>query len=330
MPVRLLSASLIGLSLLTACDGAPPAEPPPAAEPPAAEVKPPEAPAAADPLRPLDKPESVLIDGDRMWISVIGGSPADQNDDGRIMTAELACARAQGVAACLKATGIDGAKDEVKLDGPKGMARIGDWLYVADIDKVRRFNAADGKQGDDIALAGATFVNDLVADGAGGLWVSDSGLKFTDTGAEPTGSAAIWRIDAAGVATKVASGPGLGLPNGVTTQGEGVLVGRFDDEGGEGRIVSVSASGEIKPWASVPKGGLDGLGWLPSGELVVSSWGAESVFVLGADGALKATVPAHKGPADLAVDAEGQLIWIPAFMDGGVTNLPFAKLTTPG
>ena len=29
MPVRLLSASLIGLSLLTACDGAPPPEPEP-------------------------------------------------------------------------------------------------------------------------------------------------------------------------------------------------------------------------------------------------------------------------------------------------------------
>lgn len=328
MPVRLLSASLIGLTLFTACDGAPPAEPPPAAP----EAKPPEAPpaAAADPMRPLDKPESVLIDGDRMWVSVIGGSPTDQNDDGRILSADLACARAQGVAACLKPTGIDGAREEIKLDGPKGMARIGDWIYVADIDKVRRFNAADGKQGDDIALAGATFVNDLAADGAGGLWVSDSGLKFTDAGAEPTGSAAIWRIDAAGVATKVASGPGLGLPNGVITQGEALLVGRFDDEGGEGRVVAVSATGEIKPWASTPKGGLDGLAWLPTGELVVSSWGAESVFVLGADGALKATVPAHKGPADLAVDAEGQLIWIPAFMDGGVTNLAFAKLTTPG
>ena len=167
MPVR-LSFVALALTLTIACDEAPPVVEAPPAEPPAPEVKAPEAPAVADPLRPLDKPESVLIDGDRMWISVIGGSPADQNDDGRIMTAELTCARAQGVAACLKATGIDGAKDEVKLDGPKGMARIGDWLYVADIDKVRRFNAADGKQGDDIPLAGATFVNDLVADGAGG------------------------------------------------------------------------------------------------------------------------------------------------------------------
>ena len=65
MPVRLCFVAL-ALTLTIACDEAPPVVETPPAEPPAPEVKAPEAPAVADPLRPLDKPESVLIDGDRM------------------------------------------------------------------------------------------------------------------------------------------------------------------------------------------------------------------------------------------------------------------------
>src|SRR5205807_742479 len=83
-------------------------------------------------------------------------------------------------------------------DAPKGFAIVGDTLYVADITVVRRFDAKTGKQKDDIKIPGATFLNDLAADGAGGAWVSDTGM---DASFKPTGTDAIWHIGKDGAAT---------------------------------------------------------------------------------------------------------------------------------
>src|SRR5690606_16864201 len=61
------------------------------------------------------------------------------------------------------------------LHAPKGMALLGDLLAVTDIDVVRFFDRRTGKAEFSVGTVGWTFLNDLVADGEGGLLVTDTG-----------------------------------------------------------------------------------------------------------------------------------------------------------
>jgi hypothetical protein len=108
------------------------------------------APAARDINTPLHvastglaTPESVLWDAARsVWyVSNINGNPPQKDDNGYIVR--------------LGANGetmdslpfINGTDEDVTLHAPKGMAMRGDTLWVADIDALRGFDLASGKQG---------------------------------------------------------------------------------------------------------------------------------------------------------------------------------------
>src|SRR5690348_1590507 len=102
-------------------DAAPPPPPPaPDAAPQTVEVK-----------EGLSTPESVLVlaDQDYYLVSNINGSPVDKDDNGYI-----AKVSADGKTV---EKWVDGAKDDVKLDAPKGSAVLDGKLYVADISVVR-------------------------------------------------------------------------------------------------------------------------------------------------------------------------------------------------
>ena len=113
-------------------------------------------------------PESVLYDAeaDVYLVSNINGDPFGTDDNGFI---------AKVTADGKMETWIDGAKEDVKLDAPKGMALLGDTLYVADITTVRMFDRKSGAAKGEVAIKGATFLNDLAA-GTDAVYVSDSGL----------------------------------------------------------------------------------------------------------------------------------------------------------
>ena len=78
-------------------------------------------------------PESVLIDGDRRFVSNIGEKLDPLGHDGDGFLSELA---ADGRIVALHALPIDGDR----LDAPKGMAMLAGKLYVADIDRVVGFD----------------------------------------------------------------------------------------------------------------------------------------------------------------------------------------------
>ncbi len=58
------------------------------------------------------------------------------------------------------------------LDEPKGMAVEAGILYVADIDRVRTFDAATGAPGETIVIEGSKFLNDATS-WNGEIYVSD-------------------------------------------------------------------------------------------------------------------------------------------------------------
>ncbi|TIX44863.1 MAG: ATP/GTP-binding protein, partial [Mesorhizobium sp.] len=59
------------------------------------------------------------------------------------------------------------------MDAPKGMAISGGKLYVADITRVRVVDLSSGKLITSVDVPDAVFLNDMTADSAGKVYVSD-------------------------------------------------------------------------------------------------------------------------------------------------------------
>ena len=256
------------------------------------------------------QPESVLHDteADVYLVSNIAGSPLEADDNGFI-------SRVAPDGRVLARDWIDGRKPEVRLDAPKGMAIVGDVLFVADLGHVRRFDRRTGRPMGDIALEGTLLVNDLVAAPDGSVYVTDLGLSSSGV-LEPS-KGAIYRIDAGGAVHEVARGEALGNPNGLAWK-DGLLVATF----GSGELLRLSASGQPEAPHRVPAGQLDGLLVLGDGRVAVSSWESGTVYAGPEGGELRALVSGIQGPADLGYDKTRERLLIPVFLDGRVLIVP--------
>ena len=256
-------------------------------------------PPAASIITGLLGPESVLHDPEQdvYFISNINGGLLDVDGNGFI-------SRVDPDTMAVDLHWIEGGKNGVQLDGPKGMAVAGNFLYVADVTAVRRFDRRTGAPEGGIELTGATLINDLTTDGDA-IYVSDSaatpgpGIQFV-----PTGPGAIWKISC-GRPEKIAAGPALNQPNGldfvdghlwVVTFGGNELY-RLD----EGRKVDVR---------KVPRGQLDGLIHLEDGTPVVSSWIGTAIYRRSGD-AFSPLLTAVTTPADIGYDARRKRLLVP-------------------
>lgn len=309
---RFLAAAALTLTA-SACgkkvEQAPPPPPPVKVAPDAAAVVPPtEATAAAGAgafkeVTGFATPESVLVVAgqDYYLVANINGGPLDADDNGFISKVGV-----DGTMLELK--WIDGGSDKVTLSAPKGMAIFGGKLYVADITAVRVFDAATGAPAGDLAIEGASFLNDVAA-GDDGVYVSDTGVDGTFKG---NGKHAVYKLDAAGKVTKFVAGDGFEAPNGVLVNDGQVWVASF----GSKDFYRVDGGKKVDV-QTMPTGGLDGLDHLGDGRLVVSSWEGKAVYV-GTPGALfTALISDVESPADIAVDRQRKRILVPTF--GGNT-----------
>ena len=112
---------------------------------------------------------------------------------------------------------VEGGKNGVTLDAPKGLAIVGDTLWVADINHVRAFNRRTGAPIADIDLSSqqATFLNDVAVGGDGAVYVTDTGLLFDAKGAMThPGTDQIFKID--GRKATAIKADSLNSPNGIT------------------------------------------------------------------------------------------------------------------
>ncbi|HET7712264.1 MAG TPA: hypothetical protein VFL80_10085, partial [Thermoanaerobaculia bacterium] len=87
----------------------------------------------------LSTPESVLYDAEQdvYFISNINGSPVEADDNGYI-------SRVNAETLQVEAKWIDAAKADVKLGAPKGLAIVGDELWVTDITQIAKFDRKTG------------------------------------------------------------------------------------------------------------------------------------------------------------------------------------------
>jgi sugar lactone lactonase YvrE len=260
----------------------------------------------------MKTPESVRYDPelDVFYVSNINGNPSQHDGNGFI-----AVVRADSVGAATKIL-VQGGRNGAKLDAPKGLALVGDTLWVADINHVRAFNRRTGAPIADIDLSAqkATFLNDITVDGAGAIYVTDTGIMIDAKGAmSHPGVDQIFKITGR---TAVALRPdSLDAPNGIAWDSTS---GRF--------ILGPSNSKAIQTWKEGDKattplvngpGQYDGVEVLADGRILVTSWADSTVHVI-QNGELLSLVPNVSAPADIGVDTKRNIVAIPRFNDNKV------------
>jgi DNA-binding beta-propeller fold protein YncE len=259
----------------------------------------------------LATPESVLHDAvaDVYLVSNINGNPTAADDNGFI-------SRIAPDGSVLVLKWIEGGREGVTLNAPKGSAIVGDVLYVADIDVVRKFDRKTGRALGEVEIPRATFLNDLAAGPDGSVIVSDSGMAFTENGGvKDTGTASVWRIDPNGAVTTLATGPSLMRPNGVlVTPDRGLVVVPFAGS----TVMTIGKDGMVTKVAALPGGSLDGVVRVNDGRLLVSSWDASAVFALDSSGKVTTLFTDLPAPADIGYDATRNRLLVPLFNDNKV------------
>jgi len=285
----------------TSTAATPPAEPPKAAEPP-----------APKPIvrwgEGLSAPESVLFDeaADRYLVSNVNGKPLDVDGNGYI--AELS-----PDGKVTKEKFIAGGANKAKLDGPKGLGISKGVLYVSDISFVRKFDAKTGAPKGEIAIEGATFLNDIAVAPDGRIFVSDSGLKAKGDSFEPSATDAVYVIDKTGRPKALARSSELGGPNGLLFTDKGLLVATY----GSNELYRLDEKGARQQVTKLPNGGLDGIA-ASGNTLYVSSWKGSAIYSGEPGGTFAPAYQGLKGPADISFDAKRKRLLVPRFLDNAV------------
>jgi DNA-binding beta-propeller fold protein YncE len=252
----------------------------------------------------FENPESALYDAatKTIYVSNVAGSPPDKDGNGFISKLSP-----DGKVTALKwVTG---------LDSPKGMAIVGGKLYTADVDQLAEIDLASGKILKKYPAKDAKFLNDVAADSAGNIYVSD---MMTNV---------IWRLSA-GEFTPWLSDPKLINPNGLLIEGDQMIVGPWGvmTDGFAtkvpGHMLKVSLKDKsITPMGdTTPVGNLDGVEPAGDGTYWVTEWMSGKLYRMGADG--KATLvlgELGQGAADLGIIPDQKILLIPRMNDGKLT-----------
>jgi sugar lactone lactonase YvrE len=258
------------------------------------------APLSTQKISGLKMPESVVqaTDG-RVFVSEINGFGVD--GDGQISVIEAG-------QVTLFAKG---------LDDPKGLAIIGQSLYVADNKRILKLALSGPKQGQAEVFAAATafpvtplFLNDLEADLAGNLYVSDSGDLKGKGGA-------VYQINAQGQVRLLINGQQdsrILAPNGLLM-----------DDTGDVLMVVDFASGILYSYNLATKqlldiadgfGGGDGVVHHANGIMFVSDWKNGKVFRLDMNGEVTALAATYQSAADIALTKDEKVLMVPDMKAG--------------
>ncbi len=237
----------------------------------------------------LKTPESVYFDEKReiLYVSNIDGEPWGDDKQGSIGK-----------------VGLDGkviAVEWVKgLSAPKGMALVGNQLYVGDIAEVVVIDVVKGAIAKRIAIPGAKGLNDVAADPNGTVYVSDS----------PGKKVFMIKDDQPSVYLENLKGPnGLLYHRGALY----VLDGNAAYRVAQDRSLQKITTGNIED-------GLDGIEPVSENEFLVSVWQGAVHFVNG-DGThelLLDTRADQINAADIGYDRANRIVYVPTFFKNSV------------
>lgn len=242
----------------------------------------------------LKTPESVLFDDSRnvLYVSNINKMSGDSKDgDGFISTLSP-----------------DGKVDRLYwatgLNDPKGMALHNNVLYVADVDEVVAISTQSGSVLGRYKADKAKFLNDVVVDDDGNVFISDSETKR------------IYQFRNGRVTTWIDNTENE-KPNGLFMENNNRMVVAFMSSG-KVRLLD-PATKKFTDWTDkIPSA--DGIIQLGNGDYMVSNWSGEVYYVNqeGKNWKLLDTKGKKINAADIAFSEQTGLLYVPTFNDNRV------------
>ena len=200
------------------------------------------------------------------------------------------------------------------LNDPKGLAIIGQNLYVADKDKVWKVTP-DGKASVFAAASAFPstpfFLNDMEADPHGNLYVSDSGDLFK------TGKGgAIYKITPDGKVTTLITDKDARIkaPNGLLADDTGDVLIEVDFNSGV--LYSFNQKTGALTDLAEGFGGGDGLVHHSNGTMYVSDWKNGKVFSVSTKGDVALIKDGYQSAADIALTKDEKYIMVPDMKAG--------------
>ncbi len=227
------------------------------------------------------------------YVSNIAGKPSEKNSKGFISKVALDDG---------KIIELEWAKG---LNAPKGLALVNGLLYAADIDQLVAIDTKTGKIAARYAAPSAKFLNDVAADGAGRVYVSDSATST------------IWRL-ADGTFEKWLDSKELNNVNGLLAQGDKLIIApwgkrREDGSAEPARLLEVSLKDKtIRPLGNgEPIGNLDGIEPLDDSTYLVTEFMGGGLYRVDASGAAKLVLDLDQRTADIGYVRASRTVLIP-------------------
>jgi sugar lactone lactonase YvrE len=250
----------------------------------------------------LAQPESVVEDPATgvIYVSNINGAVMQKDGNGFISR--------------LTADGKMLERQWVKgLNSPTGLALHDRTLYAADVDQLIEINAASGEILKRYDAKGAVFLNDVVVDDDGTVYVSDTPMNT------------IWRLKDGSFEPWLAN-DALNGPNGLLIQGKTLIVaslGKVQSQGQKkelGTLLAVSLDDQkvSKVGKGELIGNLDGLQAIQPGVYLVTDWAQGALYRVDAKGKVDELIDLNQGSADLSYLPAKKMLLIPMMLDNSL------------
>jgi len=247
----------------------------------------------------LKTPESVIFDKKRevIYVSNVNQNPWEKDGNGFI-------SKISKSGEILKLEWITG------FNGPKGMAIVGNILYVADLDELVSIDIEKEAISNKLKIAGASGLNDITPGENGKIYISDSN------------EGKIFQVENGEVSIFHANVPGR--PNGLLMN-QGKLLVAFSKTT---EFVSYDLNSLEKTVIAEVIGAGDGI--TPTNETgvyLVSDWNGE-IFIIDKNGnkqSLLNTKEQSKNTADIWFIQEDNLVLVPTFFDNRVVAYRLVK-----
>ena len=254
----------------------------------------------------ITHPESVIYSASEKAIfvsNIVSGNPVETKRLGNI-------SKYSADGKLLQSPWISGLK------APKGMAIVGKFLYVSDVDQVVKIDIAKEVIVETINVKGAKFLNDVVADNAGKIYISD---MMTDT-------IHVW--DEKGMRVWLNSSH-LRSPNGLYTDGKEHLLlaswgNPIDPANFKTKNLGALSSLSLKkPSEKITEedslhGNLDGITADATGDLWISDWMNGDIYQVKKTGEAHKVFNFSQGVADIFFAKELGLLLVPQMNDSQV------------
>lgn len=241
--------------------------------------------------------ESVIYDKERetLYVSLMDGGADVKDDKGYISKVSL--------------SGEIIDREWISdLHAPKGLAIVAGKLYVSDIDAIVEIGIDEGTVLNKYPVEGAQFLNDVTADAAGNVYVSDGRTNSIIMLSNGEVSVFMDNVDS---------------PNGLLVEDGNILVAYWNEQ----KMKSVNM--ESKEVTEIAEGlaNPDGIEAVGDGGYLVSDWQGQVTYV-SADGATEVLLDTREesvSAADIEYIIEKNLLLVPTFYGNSVMAYELVK-----